>query len=124
MRLTRITSYQTEWLRDILIPMSHLVLGLETALVSKRIYFLTIFFITLSTYGMKEIGHHFNMCLKLLVAGQKFALMEEKTVLSYILRNYKIHAVEKMEDLTLMIDLILRPESGIKVRLEPRTPVS
>ena len=56
-------------------------------------------------------------------AGQKFALMEEKTVLSYILRNYKITATERMEDLTLMIDLILRPESGIKVRLEPRKPV-
>ncbi|KAE8738718.1 Cytochrome P450 CYP4 [Frankliniella occidentalis] len=56
--------------------------------------------------------------------GQKFALMEEKTVLSYILRYYKIQAVETMEDLTLMIDLILRPESGIKVRLEPRTPLS
>ncbi|KAJ1530819.1 hypothetical protein ONE63_005666 [Megalurothrips usitatus] len=56
--------------------------------------------------------------------GQKFALMEEKTVLSYILRNYKIHAVERMEDLTLMIDLILRPESGIKVRLERRTRAS
>lgn len=50
--------------------------------------------------------------------------MEEKTVLSYILRNYKITATERFEDLTLMVDLILRPESGIKVRLEPRKPVS
>lgn len=62
--------------------------------------------------------------MKILFAGQKFALMEEKTVLSYILRNYRIKSVERMEDLTLMIDLILRPESGIKVRLEPRKAAS
>ena len=55
--------------------------------------------------------------------GQKFATLEEKTVLSNILRNFKVHAVEKREDLTLMNELILRPETGIKVELSPRHPV-
>nr|P29981.1 RecName: Full=Cytochrome P450 4C1; AltName: Full=CYPIVC1 [Blaberus discoidalis]AAA27819.1 cytochrome P450 [Blaberus discoidalis] len=54
--------------------------------------------------------------------GQKFATLEEKTVLSSILRNFKVRSIEKREDLTLMNELILRPESGIKVELIPRLP--
>ncbi|KAJ9577305.1 hypothetical protein L9F63_006144, partial [Diploptera punctata] len=52
--------------------------------------------------------------------GQKFALLEEKTVLSYILRNYKIKSLNKREDITLMGELILRPEKGIKLTVTPR----
>nr|CAQ57675.1 cytochrome P450 [Nilaparvata lugens] len=52
--------------------------------------------------------------------GQKFAVLEEKTVLSSILRNYRVESVEKLEDLNLMNELILRPESGIRMRIYPR----
>jgi cytochrome P450 family 4 len=52
--------------------------------------------------------------------GQKFALLEEKAVLSSILRRFEVHAVENWRNLTLMNELILRPESGIKVQLLPR----
>ncbi|XP_068083527.1 uncharacterized protein [Anabrus simplex] len=52
--------------------------------------------------------------------GQKFALLEEKTVLSTILRKYKVISAVKREELTLMNELILRPESGIQVRLTSR----
>lgn len=55
--------------------------------------------------------------------GQKFAILEEKMVLSYILRNYRVQTVERLEDLKLVAELVLRPFSGVKLRLWPRGPV-
>lgn len=52
--------------------------------------------------------------------GQKFAMLEEKVILSSILRKFKIEAVEKMEDMTIISEIILKSKSGIKVRLAPR----
>ena len=49
--------------------------------------------------------------------GQKFALMEEKVILSSIFRNFFIEAMEKLEDLVVMIELITRPRDGFKVKL-------
>ncbi|KAK7863476.1 hypothetical protein R5R35_010512 [Gryllus longicercus] len=52
--------------------------------------------------------------------GQKFALLEEKTLLSAVLRKFHVHTTEKRDALTLMNELILRPESGIQLQLTPR----
>ena len=52
--------------------------------------------------------------------GQKFAMLEEKTVLSYMLRHYRIQSLDRMEDMELVADLILRPENGIRVTITPR----
>ncbi|XP_049765138.1 cytochrome P450 4C1-like [Schistocerca cancellata] len=52
--------------------------------------------------------------------GQRFAILEEKTVLSYILRNFRIETVEKPEDLRVVSELVLRPVNGVYVRLTPR----
>lgn len=56
--------------------------------------------------------------------GQRFALMEEKVVLASILRNFTVEACQKREDLQPVGELILRPEQGIWVKLEKRTPLS
>ncbi|XP_026682217.1 cytochrome P450 4C1-like [Diaphorina citri] len=56
--------------------------------------------------------------------GQKFALLEEKCVLASILRKFKVISLEKLDDVTIMIDLILRPASGVKVKLEPRHKIN
>ncbi|XP_026682218.1 cytochrome P450 4C1-like [Diaphorina citri] len=58
------------------------------------------------------------------VSGQKFALLEEKCVLASILRKFKVISLEKLDDVTIMIDLILRPASGVKVKLEPRHKIN
>ena len=55
--------------------------------------------------------------------GQKFALLEEKTVLSYMLRNYKLTSLDRREDIKLMGELILRPENGIRLTITPRERV-
>nr|AYA60069.1 cytochrome p450 C71 [Laodelphax striatellus] len=52
--------------------------------------------------------------------GQKFAVLEEKTIISSILRKFRVESTEKQEDICLMMDLVLRPESGVKVKLYPR----
>lgn len=52
--------------------------------------------------------------------GQKFAILEEKAVLSTVLRKYKIEAVDRREDLTLLGELILRPKNGLRVKITPR----
>uniref|UniRef100_A0A1B0DR39 Uncharacterized protein n=1 Tax=Phlebotomus papatasi TaxID=29031 RepID=A0A1B0DR39_PHLPP len=52
--------------------------------------------------------------------GQKFAILEEKSVISAVLRKFKIEAVDRREDLTLMGELILRPKDGLRVRITPR----
>ncbi|XP_068607156.1 cytochrome P450 4V8, partial [Brachionichthys hirsutus] len=52
--------------------------------------------------------------------GQRFALMEEKVVLSSILRNFNIEACQRYEELRPMGELILRPEKGIWIKLEQR----
>ena len=53
-------------------------------------------------------------------AGQKFAMNEEKVLLSSILRHYNIESVQKREELRPVGELILRPESGIIVKLSKR----
>lgn len=53
--------------------------------------------------------------------GQKFAMNEEKTLLSTILRKYKVKAVETPESITMISEIILKPLHGMFVRLEPRS---
>lgn len=53
-------------------------------------------------------------------SGQRFAQMEEKVVLASILRNFSVEACQKREELSPVGDLILRPEQGIRIKLEKR----
>lgn len=54
--------------------------------------------------------------------GQKFATLEEKSVISAVLRKYVIEAVDRREDLTLLGELILRPKNGLQVKITARPP--
>lgn len=49
-------------------------------------------------------------------------MMEEKVVLSTILRNFSVEACQTREELRPVGELILRPEKGIWIKLEKRTP--
>jgi cytochrome P450 family 4 len=50
--------------------------------------------------------------------GQMFGLLETKTILSYILRHYRVHAVYK--ELPVILDMILRPEHEVPLTISPR----
>jgi len=52
--------------------------------------------------------------------GQKFAMMEEKVVLSSILRKYRLRS--SMIQPEVSIKVILRPKNGLRISLTKRTP--
>ncbi|NWU10015.1 CP4V2 protein, partial [Cephalopterus ornatus] len=52
--------------------------------------------------------------------GQRFAQMEEKTILALILRRFWVESCQKLEDLHITGELILRPNNGIWIKLKRR----
>lgn len=52
--------------------------------------------------------------------GQKFALLEEKTVLSTLIRHYRVESLDNPQDVKLLPELVLRPENGIRVKIQKR----
>ncbi|KAG9347000.1 hypothetical protein JZ751_005927 [Albula glossodonta] len=52
--------------------------------------------------------------------GQRFAMMEEKVILAWVLRNFSVEACQAREDLRPLGELILRPEKGIWIKLGQR----
>lgn len=91
---------------DIHTRIFHSVRGQETVSLMK-LCFWTIFI-------------HFSIFFEFKGIGQKFALLEEKSVISAVLRNYKIEAIDRREDLTLLGELILRPKDGLRVKITKR----
>lgn len=53
--------------------------------------------------------------------GQRFALLEEKAVLSAVLRNFRLEAVDRPEEVTPLMELVLRPERPLRVKFLERT---
>lgn len=52
--------------------------------------------------------------------GQRFAVLEEKSVISAIVRNFKMKSVQKREDVKMLQEVVLRPLNGIHMQLERR----
>uniref|UniRef100_A0A2M4BLC8 Putative cytochrome n=1 Tax=Anopheles marajoara TaxID=58244 RepID=A0A2M4BLC8_9DIPT len=52
--------------------------------------------------------------------GQKFALLEEKSVVSRVLRHFRIRSARTRQQQTIMHELITRPRDGILLYLESR----
>lgn len=50
----------------------------------------------------------------------RFALTELKTMVATIVNKYKITSLETAEDLKLFLDVFIRPQTGIRVKLELR----
>lgn len=51
--------------------------------------------------------------------GQKFAMLEMKSTISKVLRNFEIKLADDFEP-QLVAEIILRPSNGIKLKLSPR----
>ncbi|CAH0392172.1 unnamed protein product [Bemisia tabaci] len=54
--------------------------------------------------------------------GQKFALMEEKVILSYILRDYLLESEHGIDELQLSFQLIIRSQKSLNVFFHRRKP--
>ncbi|XP_053664253.1 cytochrome P450 4c3-like [Anopheles marshallii] len=52
--------------------------------------------------------------------GQKFGALEAKAVLVSVLRQYRVEAVDRRENLTLYGELVLRSKGGLKIRITKR----
>nr|XP_022906724.1 cytochrome P450 4C1-like [Onthophagus taurus] len=52
--------------------------------------------------------------------GQKFAMYEEKTILAAILTSYKITTIDSQSTVNELAELIMRPEQGVRIRLQKR----
>jgi cytochrome P450 len=52
--------------------------------------------------------------------GQRFALLEEKSIISAVVRNFKIKTVQKRDDIKLLQEVILRSLNGIHLQFERR----
>ncbi|XP_069680223.1 cytochrome P450 4C1-like isoform X2 [Periplaneta americana] len=52
--------------------------------------------------------------------GQKFAMLEMKVMVSSVLRHYEIRSVDKVEDLVLLFEVILKPKNGFRISITPR----
>jgi cytochrome P450 family 4 len=52
--------------------------------------------------------------------GQKFAMLEMKTVLSYILRHYRLRSIDNMVAVNLLCELVLKSEKGINLTITAR----
>ena len=52
--------------------------------------------------------------------GQKFAMLEMKTVLSCVLRHYRLRSLDKREDIDIIMGVVMRPEKGIRLSITPR----
>jgi hypothetical protein len=54
-------------------------------------------------------------------SGQKFAMLEMKSMVSKVIRHYKLSLPrDKVRKPVLVAELILRPENGIWLEIEPR----
>lgn len=73
--------------------------------------------------GMYNNNHtlHINIYTVFPILGQKFAMLEMKTVISGILRKYILEPVDTPNTITLVQDFMLRSKDGIKIRLKLRT---
>lgn len=58
-----------------------------------------------------------------MVTGQKFAMMEMKSIVSAILRNYKLLPVTNFDDLLFQADLVLRNSNPVYVKFTKRQNV-
>ncbi|XP_066993608.2 cytochrome P450 4C1 isoform X2 [Anabrus simplex] len=53
-------------------------------------------------------------------ARQRFAMMEEKVVLSTVLRNFKLESLDKPKDIVPLGELITRPKDPLRIRFRTR----
>lgn len=54
------------------------------------------------------------------IAGQKFALMEMKIVISAILKKFQLVAIDAPVEKVIEQEIVLRPKNGIRIKLLPR----
>ena len=61
------------------------------------------------------------MCsLSFFFSGQRFAMLEEKTVVANILRKFNIETVDSRDKLRLTAEMVLRNDGELRIRVHKR----
>lgn len=47
-------------------------------------------------------------------------MLEMKSLISAVLRRYEMDPVDKPENISLITDIVLRPQDGIHIKFKPR----
>jgi hypothetical protein len=47
-------------------------------------------------------------------------MLEEKVVLSSVLRKLRLQSLDTTEDIPLLLELILRPKDGLRIKISAR----
>jgi cytochrome P450 family 4 len=47
-------------------------------------------------------------------------MLEEKVVLSSVLRKLRLQSLDTREDITLLLELILRPKDALRIKISAR----
>jgi cytochrome P450 len=55
--------------------------------------------------------------------GQRFAMLEEKMMISSMLRRFRLKTTQSSRDLHISFEIILRSETEVLVQLESRRPL-
>jgi len=63
-----------------------------------------------------NIRHYSVVC----IAGQKFAMLQLKSLLSKLLRNYKLCLGDPEEKLEFVAELVLKSRNGIRMKISRR----
>lgn len=68
--------------------------------------------------------YFFHFCLYLSILfpplGQKFAMLEEKTVVCNILRHFKIISIDPRDKFHIKVEFTLRPAQEVRLKFMPR----
>jgi hypothetical protein len=65
--------------------------------------------------------HDWRCMVHLWAAGLRYAMLLMKTIVSTMIRHYKVTTSIKMADIQLKLDVLLKPVQGFPIVLEPRT---
>ena len=61
-----------------------------------------------------------HLMINLILFHFRFAMMEEKIILSTILRKFDVFSVTKPKEISLLAELVLRPKNGLHVQFSKR----
>ena len=69
------------------------------------------------------IGQKYDLQLILTMYNEnfRFAMMEEKVIMSSVLRKYQLRTTLKAADVPLLAEVILRPKNGLQISIEKRS---
>ena len=69
------------------------------------------------------IGQKYDLELILTMYNEnvRFAMMEEKVIMSSVLRKYQLRTTLKAADVPLLAEVILRPKNGLQISIEKRS---